>query len=521
MTQASKIEIQDVDNSFRAQGSATGVSGFVGRFSRGPINDASIVITSPTMLRKIFGSKDSGSGDLLLADRALAYGGRLRIVNVAHYTDPADPSTLSAVKAGAITVNNAAAPTPAGLFKLVPKYAGAEYNKLKVEIKPNSVMGTFSLTIYIDGERQLTEENYSGLLVDATTIADASFLSEVALGSLLVDVEYMDTSAISAANRIPAAATLTASGGTNGGAVVAADFIGTQSGKNGFYALSPYSDFFDFGAPAITDIAVHIGGATFASNKEDVEYLAGLSNALVTAAQITTTRQSITVDSKYYSVWAGGLIVKHPITGQNVEITNIADIMGIGHRTDKLYAPWMSQAQAVRGQIINAVGVVNNFGDPGDFAELDLLAQAGVNVTIADAGTVNISGNFSGQKTGDSKASYRNVVRLLIYIKKSLRPTLKRYLEEPTDFITFKNLFNEVSPFLQELMDNRAVQEEDGAVWNGDQLASKMSELKYNTQADLAVGKYYVELFLIPIASLKLIKLAISINNSSATISDL
>lgn len=519
MTNASRIIMQDVDNSYVAQGVASGISGFVGRFLRGPINDPSMIITNPTMLRKIFGSKDSGTGDLLLADRALANGGSLRIVNVGHYTDVTDPATLSAVKATAINVENSEA-SAGTLFKVKPKYAGAAYNKLKVKITPVASTGSFTMEVYIEGEEYYTLEQYSGLRVTRGTAPEASFLREVAEASLLIDVEYSDTSALATDSaRLPKAATLSFTGGSDGAAIVDSDYVGSNAGKTGFHALSPYTDMADFAAPAITTAVVNNGGANYAESRKDIEFLAALPNSLTTVAALVTARQLITVNSKYYSVWAGGLKVKNPQTGQTVEITSVADILGIGHRTDSEYYPWFSQAQLNRGTIANALGVVRNFGNPSDFNDLNLLAQAGINVTVLDRGLVSVRGNYTGQSAGTSKASYRNIVRLVIYIKRSLRPTLERYLEEPNDFNTWKNLYNEVKPFLNYLEDNRAVYP-GGAVWKGDQYASKMSELTLNTEADLAMGKYKAELHLNPINSINELTLSISLNNVSLEIED-
>lgn len=520
MTNASRITMQDVDNSYVAQGIASGISGFVGRFTRGPINDPSMVITNPTMLRKIFGSKDSGTGDLLLADRALANGGSLRIVNIAHYTDVADPSTLAPAKAGALSIMNGADPAVA-LFKLVPKYHGIAYNSMRAKVTPNTAMGSFNLEIYIVGEEHYTLEQYNGLKVVSGTIADSAFLKEVAEASLLVDVEYVDTSALTTETaRTPAAITASFTGGTDGiGAIVDADYVGSAAGKTGFYALSPYSDFNDFAVPAITSTAVNNGGAAYAESRKDTEFLAALPVNLSTSTALIAARKLITVNSKYYSVWAGGLKVKNPTTGQTLNITSVADIMAVGHRTDSQHFPWFSQAQLVRGTINNATGVVVNFGNPSDFAELNLLAQAGINVTAMDRGLISVKGNFSGQVSGTSKASYRNTVRLLIFIKRSLRPTLEKYLEEPNDFFTWKNLYNEVKPFLNYLEDNRAVHP-GGAVWDGDQYASKFSEMTKNTQPDVAAGKYRAELHLNPINALNDLVLSISLNNVSLELTD-
>lgn len=509
MRNASQVQMREVDKSFVTQGVSTGVSGFIGKFSRGPINDASILITSVEELRRVYGSKNGPTNDLLLAERALAGGGALRIVNVASYTTPADPSSITATYASSIDIANAA---DAPLATLKPKYQGAGYNGLTAIITAG-VAGTFDLVLFIAGEEAYTREEYRGLKPEKTTVNDSNWLRAVVDSSQLVNVEYKDLTAV--ADVVAAPETVVSSGGTNGTALTNAAYTGDAGARTGLHALSPFTDMLDFAIPAITDPVVNNAAASYAASRGDIEALLALPNTANTATAIITARQAITVDSKYYSVWAGGVKVYNPDNGQIINLTSTADVIAAGHRADDNYGPYFSLASDKRSEVLNALGVVNNFGTPADYTNLNQLARAGVNVIAAIGnGTIRVRGNYSGQSAGNSKAAYRNIVRGLIYIKKSIRPTIERYLDEPADFETFKNLANEIKPFLATLEDNRAVYP-GGAVWEGDQLASKMSELKVNTAAALSLGKYKAKLYLNFIGAINTIELDISIEESS------
>ena len=146
------------------------------------------------------------------------------------------------------------------------------------------------------------------------------------------------------------------------------------------------------------------------------------------------------------------------------------------------------------------MGVVNNFA-PGGSTKLDQLAQRQINAVVNISGRNFIKGNFSGQ-LASSRKSFMNIVKLLIYIKKSLQPSLENYLEQPNDFTTFRQIWQEVSPFLDNLAskENRALVEYS---WQGDQFANTDADLTVNNRADLDQGKYVARLYLKEVVSLQ------------------
>jgi hypothetical protein len=179
-------------------------------------------------------------------------------------------------------------------------------------------------------------------------------------------------------------------------------------------------------------------------------------------------------------------------------ISEIGDVLGIACRTAVQFGPWWSFSGNERGVIDDALGVVNNFPRQ---SSLNDLATRQINAVINTGGSVYIKGSFSGQQN-TSRKSFTNVVGLLIYIKKALRPTLEKYLERPNDFKTFKDIYTEVYPFLEGLKggDKRALVDYS---WNGDQFANTDADLVVNTRSDLDQGKYKVKLYLKEVVSLQ------------------
>ena len=68
------------------------------RTQRGPVSEANLVSTSQEYYRK-YGKKVPWTTDPLVVEMALRQGARLNLIRAAHYADPADRTTLTAVKA--------------------------------------------------------------------------------------------------------------------------------------------------------------------------------------------------------------------------------------------------------------------------------------------------------------------------------------------------------------------------------------------------------------------------------------
>ena len=195
-------------------------------------------------------------------------------------------------------------------------------------------------------------------------------------------------------------------------------------------------------------------------------------------------------DNKYQYICGGYGKVLDPITNQSIDINPIGDIFAAISASDRNYGEWYSFAGPNRGLLDGLMGVTPNFGAPASYKDLDELANKQVNMVINRSGSIKLWGNFTGQYKNDQER-FVNILRLIMFLKKSLRPTLENFLEEPNDIPTWKRLYYTVKPFLDSLVTNRAMYSYE---WQGDQNATSLSNLKVNNLTDVGNGKYKVNL---------------------------
>jgi hypothetical protein len=344
-------------------------------------------------------------------------------------------------------------------------------------------------------------EIYQNLKIEGTpTIAESDYLNRVKSGSALIDINYLDCSGLSGQLR-PDDGTYSATTGSNGDPVTAADYEGDEAGGTGVYAFDQYSDFEVIASLDNSDTSVLQAYSAYTDSRQDSVTFAHLKNTSNTVTKLITERGDTNIDSRFTAFFAGGLEIPDPfLENTQKEISELGDVLGLAMFSSREFGPWWSFAGTQRGVIRNASDVVNNFYGANTI-KLDQLAQRQINVVVNQNGRIYIKGNFSAQMAS-SRKSFLNVVKLIIFIKKSLRPNMELYLEEPNDFRTFLQIYNEVEPFLSSLVggEKRALVDYE---WRGDQFATKDSELVINNRADLDQGKYRVQLWLKEVVSLQ------------------
>jgi phage tail sheath protein FI len=323
---------------------------------------------------------------------------------------------------------------------------------------------------------------------------------------------YVNTSALSGTLR-PVNLVHTYSGGSDGGAIISTDYTGDSAGSTGFYSFDDIDDCLSISAPAMSTTAIHTAGTAYVEGRKDMVYYAHLAS--LTANGLATERAALNIDSAYVAFFAGGLRIISSISGSEINISELGDIIGISGRVDAdpQYGPWWSIAGDNRGKINNALGVVSNFGSAGKFNDLNLLANRQINVVLVENGKIKLSGNFTAQLK-QTRLSYLSIRKLLITIKKDLKPTLKAFIEEPNDPLTWKAIFRAVKPYLDDL-----ASEEKRALhsyrWEGDQNVSKADDVVINKKSDIDQGKYKAKLFTKEIVSLQDIEVNIILTPSS------
>lgn len=224
-------------------------------------------------------------------------------------------------------------------------------------------------------------------------------------------------------------------------------------------------------------------------------------------------------NSKYAAYFAGGIKYYNEfglLTNSDV----LGTIFGLGDTSASNYGPWKSFAGMNRGVIYDGQGPVSpNYGSDSRYNELNELAQMYANMIVIkdtpSSGKQTMLWHcFSSQVKQDSER-FLSIVRLNLYLKKTLRPILNKYLEEPNIWGTWKNIYLEVKPILDNLVDENAMSE---YIWMGDQDAGSYSELSVNNEADVRQGKYKVILKYKDIAPMQEITINIVIDAASKSV---
>lgn len=490
-----------------------GVSFFRGKSLRGPFDKPDEIFSTWAAWVRRYGGLTGEEGPINLK-RYFDKGGKARFSREGHYTTITDRTTLSAVKATAsaqIINDTEEDDEDIQIFALPLKYQGADYNNISVIVSPatNNVAGYFNIDIVHALEPSLNE-SYRNLFIEGTpTIAQSNYLREIIDGSELVDVQYFDLSLITT-QVIPTPDTITYAGGTNGGAIIDSDIIGDSASKTGFYSFNEVDDSYQLMViDATVSNAVHTAGHGYAAMRQDLQYWAAPSTTVITKAGLIAFREATGMNTKYGSIFGGGLNVLNPSDSQRINIEGLGDIAALAVNSEVNFGPWYSFAGNNRGVITNALGVVNNFGTPGSKADLNELANRQVNMIINRDGQIKLWGGFTTQVKQDSE-SFNSMVRLVFYIKKALRPTLEGFLEEPTDIPTFLRMYYVVKPFFESLVNRRALVSWD---WQGDQFAKTPADFQINKAADVALGKYKIRLVLVGILGMQEIQLDMYLTN--------
>lgn len=409
------------------------------------------------------------------------------------------------------------------LLKFKPKYSGQDYNNITITIAPasNGSSNYFNLVVKHILE-PAHDRTYPNLIIPGTPdITSSSYLVDVVNTDKWVDVEYVDLSPLAGwpTTLRPSNGVYQMIGGSDGGSILPLDYLGSSSAQTGVFKFNNYSDMMQIAAPEISDDQINEGLAEYAKNRKDLMFFAHLDfDSNISAADFVANRTSLAIDSSYTALFAGGLRINHPVTNAIVNISEIADILALAANSDFNYGEHYSFAADPRGVISNVLGVVRNFGGPGQFSELTQLANAQINVVAEIDNKVMLYGNYTAQ-LATSQLSFIDARRYMIFIRKSLMPTLRRYIQQPNDIPTWSALFKEVEPFFIAQVDRRAIYP-NGWRWLGDQDATDINQLEVNDPAQVGLGKYKAKLFVKKIGMINEIELEVALTPTSANIDE-
>lgn len=550
MSKSPSVVFKFENNNVQQTTPLLGVSCFLARTEKGPYDDPSELITSFSQFQRIFGKEIVPDGSVSNIEKALVGGSKLRIIRVlgagakkGTITKAEDPRVLeedeielaSAIP-GEVQASEVMKFTSEGTnvsFGLVTKGYGDPIGSGKTfKVGFSKSVNTIFYNIY-DANGSILESGpvitYKTKDAQNKTSVDYLALSNFASNSAYLEpkmvtttdkiksfenlVAWLQTSIDQTENLLTiqvgdkeATTTETMFNGTLGtaGADPTADeWIASLD------LVKDYTDVYQLACSHIHQhlktnqdvLKVHKAAKDMCAELQEYTYYIEVPK--YTEGTQPRNKQSIITwintclgnigNSKYAAYFAGGIKYYNEfglLTNSDV----LGTIFGLGDTSASNYGPWKSFAGMNRGVIYDGQGPVSpNYGSDSRYNELNELAQMYANMIVIkdtpSSGKQTMLWHcFSSQVKQDSER-FLSIVRLNLYLKKTLRPILNKYLEEPNIWSTWKNIYLEVKPILDNLVDENAMSE---YIWMGDQDAGSYSELSVNNEADVRQGKYKV-----------------------------
>lgn len=407
------------------------------------------------------------------------------------------------------------------LFRLTPKHYGADYNNLVIELRESQVStpGSFNLTIRHKLEPSLTEVYNNLRIVGQPTVLQSDYLKSVIGSSYLVDVEYLDLSGISPTQITPLLnIDFGFYNGHNGIGLNVDDYLGDASAATGMRAFDDFRGFKAICVPGVDNSAIHLGFLDYVVSRGDCQYYfefdPGQYN--LNAMHMVVARAQTYIDSPYCMIFGGGI----KIPDLNEQIINtwcMGDILSLVAEAESKYGPQQSPANSNTTKVNGSKGVVNNFGVPARFTDLNLLANNGINMLITEEGVTYLKDFYTAQ-LNTSSLSFGTNVRFILHLKSIIGPIIKRYLN---DLPNVPSTWNKIYLEIKDILDDYAKGERRAIIsyeWVGDQNAkADLSDLVLNDINNVVLGKYKAKLPMVLAATMTEFTLDIELYNNTAT----
>lgn len=446
------VYIREEDKSLYTRGQSTSVAGFLGVASSGPVG-VPVLITSLAAFEERFGGARLDSYLYHGVKNFFDQGGSVcYVVRTAHYTNPANPNTLTAQKPtanvpaeGSSTQNAATVSLPHGAF----------FNDYKVEFVK---IADNVFDVILRDKEDNTLEYHRSVLFGTDNIGNDRHVEAYFPRASFRGMEVKDL------DLSPTAGVYTLSGGSDGLAGLDDnDFIGSASAKTGLYAFDAVSSVRLLCAPGITSPAWIQALVAYCEKRQNVL-------AIYTTPRGLNPKQAINFrygsgefnhsafETSYGAMYWPWVIQLDPATRQQRPTPPEGIAAGVMARTDFVAWPWVAPAGKNRGMVRNALGVEYS-ADDGENGEL-YDAQINVIRNFPESGVV-----VWGQKTSTSKPSAfdrLNVRRLFIYLGNALKETSNYLVFEPNNEDTWNKFINLARPILSDVQSKGGIYSEGG-----------------------------------------------------------
>lgn len=572
MPNSPSIKFKIENNNLEQTTPLVGVSCILARTKRGPFNDPSTLLSTYSQFQSVYGSEIVPDGTPSNIEKALSGGSKLRVIRVP------GAGYYKGILTNSSTVPSAStsAPTPVKVLELSSGSTKVEIG-FYIKTYDETVDGatnfdavftkqgnTVFCNIYGHGKTTVMESlpviTYKNADANNTTSVDylafyqfltnSSYLEPVIMTSTLTNKSIAGTAnwlyeevdgstnnfTFKVATKEPSETGITcvSSPGSAGTAPTKDQWIDSLEYVRDYtdpyhLACSHLDQHLEMGSD---QLAVHKAAKQMVDELDEFMYFIEVPKYTTHYSQGTTVREKAGItqwintclgtigNSRNVAYFAGGIKMNND-QGITVETDVLGTILGLADASNSNYGAWKSFAGMNRGVIYDGQGpACLNYGSPSRYNDLNELAHVYANMIVvketSNSGKQTMLWHcFTSQVKQDS-FKFISIVQLIYYLKKFLRPILESKIEEPNYIPTWQDIYLQVKPELDDLVEQEAMSE---YTWMGDQNATGYDDMTVNNEADVRQGKYKAILKFKEIVPMQEIEMSLVIDKVSRTAS--
>lgn len=522
-----------------------GVSVVLARTTKGPQNDPSTLISSLSQLSKVYGKEIVPDGSISNIEKALAGGSTLRIVRV-QGSDATKglvgtkSKDLFSIQVGSIKIG----------FGLQTKYKGDSIGSGSTYTFQAAINGSSVVYKVVDADGNTILDSGTMFTFKSKDDNNAAVFDYLALSNFFQSNPYFEPIITTPSDQITSIEGMIDWLGTVDGsnqiitvqfnsADLTADYTsvegthgdqGTtptlQDWETAFESILDFNDMYQVIASHVhqhlssTDsVKFHSFVKTYADKLQEWIYYIECPKTNDTKAKMITWMNTTlaAVGHSMFIAYFGAGIKYYNNAGILKDCDVLGSVIGLGDASAINYGPYKSFAGMNRGTLPDALGPVSpNYGSPSRYDDINDLAHSYLNLIVVkdtkSSGKVAMLWhNFTSQVKQDSFRFISNV-RLVLYMKKQFRPIIESYFEEPNIWGSWKRLYLEAKPIIDDLVTDEAITDPN---WMGDQDATSWSDLQINNEEDARQGKYHAQFKFKDVATMQEITLDLVIDQAS------
>ena len=544
MSNSPILKVNLKNNNVESTVPLNGVSVVLARTTKGPQNDPSTLISSLSQFSKVYGKEIVPDGSISNIEKALAGGSTLRIVRV-QGSDATKglvgtkDKDLFSIQVGSIKIG----------FGLQTKYKGDSIGSGSTYAFQAALNGSSVVYKVVDADGNTILDSGTMFTFKSKDDNNAAVFDYLALSNFFQSNQYFEPIITTPNGQITSIEGmidwLSTVDGSNQTITVqfnSAELTTTYTSVNGtpgnqgttptlqdwetaFESILDFNDMYQVIASHIhqhlpTDsIEFHSFVKTYADKLQEWIYYIECPKINDTKAKMIAWMNTTlaAVGHSMFIAYFGAGIKYYNNAGILKDCDVLGSVIGLGDASAINYGPYKSFAGMNRGTLPDALGPVSpNYGSPSRYDDINDLAHSYLNLIVVkdtkSSGKVAMLWhNFTSQVKQDSFRFISNV-RLVLYMKKQFRPIIESYFEEPNIWGSWKRIYLEAKPIIDDLVTNEAITDPN---WMGDQDATSWSDLQINNEADARQGKYHAQFKFKDVATMQEITLDLVIDQAS------